>query len=147
MPAVRVFPAMDMSNIKPVREARRGGEIRTRNRPLWRRMLWPLSYAPRKIKSRLVGGTGRMEVKPGSVRDENGFDLGSSVLLSLGAEEAEGQGRAGVDGLAGVAFQAGRERAGVDDGVAPLVEGDHLRQELGAGTVGLAVDRVAGEAL
>src|ERR1700678_1660253 len=88
-----------------------------------------------------------MEVKPGSVRDENGFDLGSWVLLSLGAQEAEGQGRAGVDGLAGVAFQAGRERAGVDDGVAPLVEGDHLRQELGAGTVGLAVDRVDEESL
>ena len=78
-----------------------------------------------------------MEVKPGSVRDENGFDLGSWVLLSLGAEEAEGQGRAGFDGLAGVAFEAGRERAGVDDGVAPFVEGDHLRQELGAGAVGL----------
>ena len=46
----RVFPAMDVSNIKPVREARRGGEIRTRNRPLWRRVLWPLSYVPRKTK-------------------------------------------------------------------------------------------------
>src|ERR1700735_2311659 len=100
-----------------------------------------------RVFRRRLRGSGRMEVKPGPVRDDDEFDLGSWVLLSLGAQEAEGQGGAGVDGLAGVAFQAGRERAGVDDGVAPLVEGDHLRQELGAGTVGLAVDGVDEESL
>ena len=52
----RVFPAMDVSNIKPVREARRGGGIRTRNRPLWRRVTWTLSYVPKGNKKAALPG-------------------------------------------------------------------------------------------
>src|SRR5579859_6354861 len=78
---------MDMSNIKPPREARRGGEIRTRNRPLWRRVLWPLSYVPKKRKAAgrvrprpnafSAADEGRLAdgVEPGTVRDENEVDL------------------------------------------------------------------------
>src|ERR1700691_4810237 len=98
--------------------------------------------------ARPFGVGDRVEGKPGPFGMMMGLTLGLGVCLGgLGAEEAEGQGGAGVDGLAGVAFQGGRERAGVDDGVAPFVEGDHLRQELGAGTVGLAVDGVDEESL
>jgi hypothetical protein len=66
--------------------------------------------------------------------------LGSD--LDLTADEAEGQGGARGDGGLGVALEAGRKRAGIDDRVAPLVQGDRLGEKLGAGAAARAVDGV-----
>jgi hypothetical protein len=42
--------AMDMSSVKPVLEARRGGRTRTPDAQCWKLPFWPLNYAPIAIQ-------------------------------------------------------------------------------------------------
>jgi hypothetical protein len=50
--------------------------------------------------------------------------------------------RACSDGPFRVGFELGWDRAGIEDRVAPVVEGDQLREKLCAHTVGVAFDPV-----
>jgi hypothetical protein len=89
----------------------------------------------------------RATLRPGPDREGTGV-VGDSTekaggqTRQLGARKAQRQGGAGGDRGPGVAFQARRKRAGIDDRVAPLVQRDRLGEQFGAGAVPLAVDGV-----
>lgn len=59
-----------------------------------------------------------------------------------GVAELKCQGRAGCDGFACLVEQRRRHRLRAEYGVTPFVEVDHLREELGAETMGAACDRI-----
>jgi quaternary ammonium compound-resistance protein SugE len=62
--------------------------------------------------------------------------------LPIHVLKPEGEQRAGADGFAGIGPQWGRYRLITDDGEPPVVEGDQLRQRLGAQAPALAGDEV-----
>jgi hypothetical protein len=64
------------------------------------------------------------------------------VLPADALLDEQGECRAGTSGALGMLDELLGDRAPVDDRVAPLVERDHLGQQLGTHPVGLAGDRV-----
>ncbi len=65
----------------------------------------------------------------------------STVRLAL-RRQPQCRRRAGGDRLPGQLEELSAHRSAVDDGVAPVIEGDPLGEELGAHPVGVAADRV-----
>jgi hypothetical protein len=66
----------------------------------------------------------------------------SSAWRRSGPHELQREHRAGVDRAARVLRQLARDGSGVDDGIAPVVDSDPFREELGAEAVALARDRI-----
>src|SRR5581483_1940582 len=63
------------------------------------------------------------------------------------AAEVQREGRARLDGAAYVVAQVGRHRARIDDREPPVIELDHLREQLRADAVADAADRVDDDVL